>query len=993
MQVYGLHTKNQLNSGGSANIQAEANINLNAEAHNVGVVGENSDVSAKAILARGAGLDSDSDAGDITIGKDATIAASSAVSGNAQASSTEGKAVAESTVNDNAGANTYLSQVGTDATITTSATSTQTSKATTVTLDADATSQSIKNIGFDSDGVTAIGESLQLNSTSIATNRSEAVSIDDDAKARSKTEESIGIDSSALLSVGTEAEIRGQTGLVNQATASTVGNEDGSEEDSAIAEALTTTNTGFRADDAGTSVGTDGLVIATSENSNQVSATATDGQAHADIAIGESLGLDLGAQRLSFGQEGQVKGSSTATNRADAVTVNGASEADISVNMAHGIGDGEGTISMGTNAVIDADVDYANTAVSTSTDGNDEGIDGVTQATINNDSVHGIDLQTLQIGNNLGLDVDVRSQQSASASTIGDPTFSTSTEAESLAKVAEADDISGIDTTQIMVGNSTEQFTASVTLDGEAVANNKADSALASAGDQSDVTAMDSDATPGLTVGNSAINGMSFSATSNLRSTALSVEDQSKAFVGSDSFSSQLDQATNSSSASNINITDGGSTLPNDQTESSVTGIKSSSITIGDSVYSLDANGNRVIQTIRSDVNSELSATSQTTGSGQGSQDASALISQNADGLIDSAVSIGRDGNFNAVSKIRGNSLASNIGDVNSDNNAYARLQLSSDGIDQDNGEQITIGNEGNVVGQGWVSVGAIAETINGSSEVHGDLDAYGLNLQSDSSDVVIGDKGDISGLAVVGTLNQVGQYSDQINLVATTTSDSALVLSDLDAAGIKGSDLSGQDGQGVVNGAGEDQTLLRAGATDGDVKGQVLGGVRATAATIGDPSHTGQGSSGDNAVIEIDGTLSGLRDVDILGAFLAVEENGDILSSSSRVKGTAYGDYDSTSTSVKGDALAHSDVNAYGIFDENLNGIITTSGGVSAIAQISNTVLSTTVNGQADATAITDAVGIHGYHVTMNDPGIFSATADSESIATSTSVLGRAST
>ena len=132
---------------------------------------------------------------------------------------------------------------------------------------------------------------------------------------------------------------------------------------------------------------------------------------------------------------------------------------------------------------------------------------------------------------------------------------------------------------------------------------------------------------------------------------------------------------------------------------------------------------------------------------------------------------------------------------------------------------------------------------------------------------------------------------------------------------------------------------------------------------------------------------------MDILGAFFAVDENGDILSSSSRVKGTAYGDYDSTSTSVKGDALAHSDVNAYGIFDENLNGIITTSGGVSAIAQISNTVLSTTVNGQADATAITDAVGIHGYHVTMNDPGIFSATADSESIATSSSVLGRAST
>lgn len=993
MQVYGLHTDHKLNSGGTTNLQSSTQTNLKAEAQNSGVLDEDSVVTAKAILDHSAGLDSGSSTGEITIGEEATINTSSIANGNAKASSIEGKVIAESIVDRNDGANTNITQVGTDASVTANATSTQISNAATVTSDAESTSKSTYNIGFNADNVTQTGQQLQLNSTSIATNRSEAVSLDEDATAISETQETIGIDSSALLSVGTKAEIRAQTGLVNQATASTVGNGTvdgvaGSEEDSAIAKAETTTNAGFRADDAGTSVGTDGLVIATSENSNQVSATATDGEADADITIVESLGLDLGAQRLSFGQEGQVKGSSTATNRADAVTVNGDSDADIEVNMAHGLGDSEGIISIGTDGVIDADVSYSNIAVATSTDGNDEGSDGITQATVNNDSVHGIDLQNLQSGNDLGLDVDVLSQQSASSSTIGDPTFSTSTEAESLAKVAEADDISAIDTTQISVGNSTNQLTASVTLDGEAVANNKADSALASAGDQSDVTAIDSGGTSGLVVGGSAINGMAFSATSNLRSTALSVEDQSKAFVGSDLFTSQLDD-NNGSSSANINTLDGTSNLPLDSTESSVTGIKATDILIGDSVLSVDSDGNRIIQTIRSDVNSVLSATSQTTGTGLGAQDSKALISQNADGLTDSSVSIGRAGNLTSISKVQGDSLSSNIGDVNSDNNAYARLQIASDGIDQIDGDSINVGTTGNVIAQGWASGGALAETINGSSEVHGDLDVYGLNLQSDSADVIIGETGNISGLAVVGSLNQSGQFSDQINLTATTTSDSSLILSDLNSAGIRGTDTGSVND---VNTAGEDQTLLRAGSLDGDITGQALGGVRATAATIGDPSHSGVGSSDDNAVIELDGTLSGLRDVDILGAFFSVDNNGDVLAPAPMIKGTAFGDYDSTSTSVKGDAIAHSDVNAYGIFDENLNGIITTSGSIKGIAQISNTVLSTTVNGNADATAITDAIGIHGYHITMNDPGIFTATADSESVATSTSVLGRAS-
>ena len=112
MEVYGLHTDNDLTSGAAATIDADAKASLNASATNVGVVGQASAVSADAELRRAVGLDTDATGVALTIGTEATITADSVVSGTAQSTSTEGSANADAIVTENAGANTNLINVG-----------------------------------------------------------------------------------------------------------------------------------------------------------------------------------------------------------------------------------------------------------------------------------------------------------------------------------------------------------------------------------------------------------------------------------------------------------------------------------------------------------------------------------------------------------------------------------------------------------------------------------------------------------------------------------------------------------------------------------------------------------------------------------------------------------------------------------------------------------------------------------------------------------------
>jgi hypothetical protein len=82
--------------------------------------------------------------------------------------------------------------------------------------------------------------------------------------------------------------------------------------------------------------------------------------------------------------------------------------------------------------------------------------------------------------------------------------------------------------------------------------------------------------------------------------------------------------------------------------------------------------------------------------------------------------------------------------------------------------------------------------------------------------------------------------------------------------------------------------------------------------------------------------------------------------------------------------------VNAYGILG-NGSDTISVNGGITAIAQLSNTVTATSVSGNAVATATSDAVGLSGYNVSIIGSGTLNASATSNSQSLASSVAGRA--
>jgi len=275
------------------------------------------------------------------------------------------------------------------------------------------------------------------------------------------------------------------------------------------------------------------------------------------------------------------------------------------------------------------------------------------------------------------------------------------------------------------------------------------------------------------------------------------------------------------------------------------------------------------------------------------------------------------------------------------------------------------IGENGNITGQGFASGSATAQTTEGASTSTGDLDVIGINLTDNTADITIGKAGNISGLAVIGTLSKTGTLADSVEITATTVDGTATASSTFTGSGILG-----------VDGG----TLLTAGPNDGDVSGQVIAGGSVLASSNGDPA-TGKNVDNASATIGLS-TISGIQDVDILGGMVGTN----------LVRGTALGNFEATATSVYGDAAGSSTTKAFGITDTTNDGTITTSGNISAIAQLTNTVTATTIHGNATATAVADAVGLSGYTINIIGSGGLNASAISSSKGLASSVGGTAS-
>ena len=109
--------------------------------------------------------------------------------------------------------------------------------------------------------------------------------------------------------------------------------------------------------------------------------------------------------------------------------------------------------------------------------------------------------------------------------------------------------------------------------------------------------------------------------------------------------------------------------------------------------------------------------------------------------------------------------------------------------------------------------------------------------------------------------------------------------------------------------------------------------------------------------------------------------------SGSNLVDGRAIGVFDTNASSTTGDAHASSHTQAKGMAGGPNNA--SNNGTFYGLAELSNTVVASTVTGAASATATGSAIGIDQYNLSMAGDGVISANASVNSVASSSTISG----
>lgn len=678
------------------------------------------------------------------------------------------------------------------------------------------------------------------------------------------------------------------------------------------------------------SVGNNGSVIGlaganTDPLSLSATATTNTGNAIANALSNYVIaGIGGTETNLEIGNAGVITANAfvDAASSASTVTADGASApaaqatTTIAEVAALGSGFGRGVVSTGSDATVTAVAASNSNATATSTNG--AGQDTIAQVT--NGLVSGINLEALDAGNNASLSVNASSTQSALASTVAAAGGAALDEAT--AQVAGSNAVYGIYQTNVYIDNNANKFSVTASLAGTATSKNVNGAASNSeAGLNNDVTAINR----GLVdVGNSLTGGsdLRIDATSNITATAAGVDGTANSYAGGNSVSGVT---------------------------SEINGIKNSAIAIGNS-------GN-----IASIAASRVGASSTTTAG-----DANAYAGQDGKAIFETPLTIGNDGSINAQTTLVGNAAATAVGAATTAANATANLDLNAIGIDQPT-VAINIGDTGNVSGNAFASGGAVAQTTSGSATAISDVISKGISLgdgtSAPSANINISGTGSVNGLGLIGALASTDGVSSPILVTASAVSDDATAIGVFSGSGISG--IDGFENQ------------ITAGAKGGDITGQVFAGGTVMASTIGKVI-------GNVAYATIQpSTIVGISDVDLIGGQAV----------SSMIKGSAIGTFNTTASSIAGDAVGLSDNNAYGIFGGSTGAADTlnVNGNVTSIAQLSNTVVANTVAGNADSTTNNSAIGLSRYEGIITSSGNLSASAINISKTIASSVSGNA--
>jgi hypothetical protein len=347
--------------------------------------------------------------------------------------------------------------------------------------------------------------------------------------------------------------------------------------------------------------------------------------------------------------------------------------------------------------------------------------------------------------------------------------------------------------------------------------------------------------------------------------------------------------------------------------------------------------------------------------------DATASAGLVAEGLSDTAITAGSAGTVQADATISAVADAATTGNNALIDNALADLTVTARGLTaSDTANDITIGGVGDVQATASLSGRSTASTVLGDSDALAALKATGLEALSNGFTATIGQQGDFSAAAVIGTaaapllVEAISAASGDATVQAASTAIG--ILGSYSAAAPAGfSSLQAGAAQGDISGSASADLKLRAIAKDG-IASVSLGGVG------------GAGTA----------DIFGIKD-------MALTTGADF----SQINATAIGQATLLAQTVDLGATSAASTSSSGLFSSAAAALpvnFSEDGRIAAIAQQSSFSQSISVNGSASSSLSNDSLGIGNASITVGGAGSLDARAISQLDNRAQSVTGAAS-
>jgi hypothetical protein len=345
--------------------------------------------------------------------------------------------------------------------------------------------------------------------------------------------------------------------------------------------------------------------------------------------------------------------------------------------------------------------------------------------------------------------------------------------------------------------------------------------------------------------------------------------------------------------------------------------------------------------------------------------DASASAGLVAEGLNDAAISAGADGTVSARATIAADADATTTGDNPATDNSFSTLNLAARAIDASAADQdISLGADGTVTATAAIDGRSTASLTSGSADALAALEVTGLRAGNVGFSVTIGEVGDLSASARLGS------------------SAAPLVISALSSGAGDATAQAASAVEGILGTAsGGSFSAIQVGAAQGDISSQASANLQISAiATDGVASASLADVAGTGSAL-----VSGIRD-------MALTAGADL----SRIEASAIGAYQLEALAVSDEAVASASTSAQGILSDvsgtALPVSFSESGAIAALA--SNTTFSKAISVAGDASSglNSSALGLGNASVTIAGPGDLTIEALSRAFNQAQSVAGNVS-